>query len=254
MKLGSALALFFVFGLMTENSNAADVGGESGPICFLTINGEIDNNTPSQLASRYNSLKNGKPDQCSLVQLYLNSNGGNIEAAMKAGEFVRQKKIWTVVANNDTCASACVLLFVGGVDRGAIGNIGLHRPFTDELSASESTAKAHYEKTKKLISQYLNRMNIPEALLNAMNTVPPSEVKWLTVLDDERLKELQIVGEDPVYADERDSAYARKLGISKKEYYYRQQRIKAVCGDDYSTREARSRRNKCLDDVMNGRR
>ncbi len=135
---------------------------------------------------------------------------------MIAGEFVRHKKMWTTV--NSSCASACVFVFLGGVTRLPAGNIGLHHPFTDELSTSESVAKGIYEKVNHLVRQYLNRMNIPETLLDAMNAVPPGEIKWLKggykdgFPDIERLKELHLFGEDPVYADQRDSAAAKSYG------------------------------------------
>jgi len=253
MKWGLALALLLVFELITGNSNAADVRDTSEKsLCILTIQGEIDNNTPTQLTSRYKSLRNGKPEQCKKIFLEIDSNGGNVEAAMNVGNFLRQKKITTIISRDASCASACVLVFIGGVNRLCAGNIGLHRPFIDTLSTSESMAKGRYEKTNSLIRQYLNRMNIPEALLDAMNAVPPGNIEWL---NGEQLKKLHITGEDPVNADESDSLAAKTLGISKKEYYSREQRVRAICGDDNpSNADAVQRYIKCYEDVMNGRR
>ncbi len=258
MKWRLTILLLFVFGSISGNSNAADVWVKSseGTLCILVMQGEIDKNTPAQLASRYKSLKNGHPDECKNVMLALDSSGGNVEAAMSAGEFVRQKKMITMVSAPSSCASACVFVLVGGVNRIPVGNIGLHRSFTGELSESESMAKGQYEKVNRLIKQYLNRMNIPEALLDAMNQIQPGTVQWLNGSSDgSRLQELHLTGQDPVWAEQRDSAFAKKLGISKKEYYFREQRVEAICGPvPVSPNADISKWGRCNDDVMQGRR
>ncbi len=258
MKWGLALALLFVFA-PTWNVNAASI--KETDECTILLEGEIDKFTDADLAARYKSMNGGKPDKCQLgvVHLWLNSNGGDVEAAMRAGEFVRQKKIYTGVGPHDnTCASACVLLLVGGVKRTVFGKIGLHRPFLDKYSNSETESRTEYEKNNRLILKYLARMNITESLLKAMNSVSPGEIRWITIMDDKELSELNITGEDPVYADERDSANAKKWGISKKEYYLRLQRIETVCGDgrdaSFLNNEATLRYGKCMQDVLSGRR
>lgn len=257
MKWGSAFAFLLMF-VSTCNVNAASITETAN--CWMVLEGEIDKFTDSTLATRYKSVNNGKPDQCRpAVNLLLNSNGGDVEAAMRTGEFVRQKKLWTGVRQNNACASACVLVLVGGVHRINAGNIGLHRPFLDKYSNSESESRTTYEKNNRLILKYLNRMNITESLLKAMNLVPPGEMQWLTFQDDKQLHELNITGEDPVYADERDSANAKKWGISKKEYYLRQQRIESVCAADArdagpSNPDATRRYGKCMQDVLSGKR
>lgn len=248
--LFAAVAFFLV--AVSGNIAAA----ENMPDCSVRLKGEINSSTPSLLAAYYNSL----PKRCLGVRgglpfLQLNSNGGDIEAAMKAGEFVRKKKITTIVPFNATCASACIFVLVGGVHRIGFGNIGVHRPFSDRFFASESEAKAQYERVNRLIRQYLGSMNIPEALLNTMNSVPPGEVKWLT---EEQLKEMHILGEDPVHADQVDSFRAKELGISKKELYSREQRVPAICGDTSNININSSadidRYEECYNDILEGRR
>lgn len=108
MKWGLSLSLLFVFGLLTGNIDAAEKKSD----CFIQFEGEIDENTPSRLALLYNALNNSKPEQCSIIMLRLDSTGGNVEAAIRAGKFVRQKKIWTVVPINSSCASACVFVLL----------------------------------------------------------------------------------------------------------------------------------------------
>lgn len=215
------------FLLSISNSFAEITTRTIGDMCEIFLEGDINSSTPNDLAARYNSLNNGHPEQCLMgtAQLFLTSNGGDVESAIKAGEFVRQKELYTT--NLGKCASSCVLVFLGGVHRSAdSGSIGLHRSFSESLSMTESNAQSKYEEANRLILQYLTKMNIPEALLNTMNAVPPQKIKWL---NDEQLQELQIVGDDPAWDDKIASKAAKKRGISKKEWYARRQRADAIC-------------------------
>ncbi len=243
---------------MASNAATLEIKGK----CTIVLTGEIDQFTDTDLVARYQALGDGHPEKCHLPSLELDSNGGDVDAAMRAGDFIRQKNFSTMVWENKSCASACVLLFLAGVNRHSIGNIGLHRPFLDKYSASESEARDIYEETNRQIRQYLHRMNIPERILDVMNSVPPGEIKWLTPDDDSflQLEELNITGEDPVFADQRDSRIAKRFGISKREYYSREQTVKSVCPElvgpradhSISLNERIERRRMCYEDIMNG--
>lgn len=251
----------FIF-ICTNSATAASIR-QIGP-CSLKLSGEIDKTTDVDLAAAYKSMNNGQPEKCGLPMIILDSNGGDVQAAMKAGDFIRSKKFQANVGfDASSCASACVLLFLGGVSRSSDGKIGLHRPYSENIITSESEAKATYDGINRQIRQYLNRMNIPEGLLNIMNTVPPTEIKWMTERSNSnQLKELFIVGSDPVWEEQNDSLEAKQRKITKQELYSRRNRIHALCGgmfddifqgrptwwpQDYDW-------NKCSEDVMNGRR
>jgi hypothetical protein len=226
----------------------------SSGICVIVMDGTIDKNTPGNLVNAYNSY--AARNNCSTVFLNLNSNGGDVEAALKAGDFIRNNKFWTFIRQNDACASSCVFMFLGGVNRVTFGKIGLHRPFSERLSSTESTSRANYERINRLVRQYLNRMNIPERLLDEINAVPPDEIRWLYPVDDSnQLESFHITGEDPVYQDLIDSKYAGRLGISKSEFYAREQKSKVVCGAlDINNHDEIEAYGQCYDDVMHGRR
>lgn len=240
------------------------------PSCNIIFIGNIDNSTAGKIAKQYEQIKRENKCRYSPITLFLNSNGGDVDAAITAGDFIRNNNIETTIDINDSCASACVLTFLGGVKRNALGRIGLHRPYSSALSSSEPESRWSYERINNKVSQYLVRMNIPVSILNAMNAVPPSEIKWIhpEFVDDadhKQLIELHIIGTDPVSDDQKDSADAKKLGISKQEYYSRLQRAKAICpdpvydrnGNMYSSTEREERRRQygqCYWDVMYGRR
>ena len=73
-------------------------------------------------------------------------------------------------------------------------------------------------------------MNIPSRLLDVMNSIPPSDVRFLDPYSDKQLlEELGIVGQDPVFADVVATRIAEIVGISKSEYYTRKQRARQEC-------------------------
>jgi ATP-dependent protease ClpP protease subunit len=234
------------------SSSSFEVKGES---CYISMTGEIDEYTVGNLTNIYNTeLDPSCKKDNSNIFLSLNSKGGNLEEAIKAGEFIRQHRFWTSVRNEDSCVSACVIMYLGGVWRMSTGKFGLHRPYSTKMSTTETEAKANYEQINGLIRQYFIRMNIPERLLDVMNSVPPDEIKCYDSLiseDRKQLTELFIIGEDPVDADRKASANANILGISKQELYLRRQRSSDVCSDIPS---ASIEHSQCIDDVMHGRR
>lgn len=240
------------------------------PSCNIIFTGNIDNLTAGNIAKQYEQIKRENKCRYSPITLFLDSNGGDVDAAITAGDFIRNNNIETMIDMKDSCASACVLTFLGGVKRATMGRIGLHRPYSSALSSSEPESRKSYERINNKVSQYLGRMNIPVGILNAMNAVPPSEIKWIHpefVNDDDhkQLIELHIIGTDPVSDDQKDSAEAKKIGISKQEYYSRIQRAKTICPDPvydsngnlYSSGESLERGKqygRCYWDVMYGRR
>lgn len=246
------MALFICAPILTVN--AASIRYEDA--CTIVLDGEIDKFTELHLRKAYDLIPKGCGTQATL---HLNSTGGDVDAAMRASYFVREKGIKTWINQNKSCASACVLLFVAGVERFTLGRIGLHRPYSEKYSFSRSEATDSYEKINNRIRQYLREMNIPEGLLDKMNSVPPGKIEWLeTKHNTPELIEMHIVGTDPVWEDQQDSAKAKKLGISKKELYTREQRAETICSQ-YSDKFFESERygelyGNCYWDVISGRR
>ncbi|MBO0905408.1 hypothetical protein [Jiella sonneratiae] len=63
-----------------------------------------------------------------VTRILLGSAGGNVGEAVKAGRFIREKKLDTELYNN--CESACSLVFLGGVERriwSPYPTLGFHR-------------------------------------------------------------------------------------------------------------------------------
>ena len=199
--------------------------------CAVTIRGEITQATAIEL-KRHLPPNKTKCEQRSLDLFRFNSPGGDIDAAIQIGRAIRDVQGTTVIPPNSECASACVVSFLGGVIRIGDGKVGLHRPYSTRLVDTTNDAQQTYEAINAKLAQYMKIMNIPERLLDVMNSVPPSYIRWFSgasINDARQLHELYVLGVDPAYSDELDSLQARKYGITKREYYNRKQKAEAIC-------------------------
>jgi hypothetical protein len=171
-------------------------------------------------------LEKGQLAELMGAWLTLDSGGGDVEAAMKAGEIARNYHVTVVVPLNASCASACVLLLAGGVERFIHGNVGIHRPYSAAYSPSLSESEQRYKSISASVERYLRAMNMPPRLMDAMNATPPDQIHWLT---EDEMQEFGINASDPIWEDRNDSINAQKRGISKEEYYSRLQRAREQC-------------------------
>lgn len=119
--------------------------------------------------------------------LVLHSPGGSVDDAMTMARLVRARGLDTRVPDDGYCASACPLLFAGGVARsaGAGSWIGLHQVFAvdipgmpriRDLDASISDIQATIAECQQLLMD----MGVkPEVWIKAMKT-PPDALYVLT--------------------------------------------------------------------------
>lgn len=129
--------------------------------------------------------------------LYLHSPGGSVEDAMAMARLVREKRIDTRVPPDGYCASACPLLFAGGVERsaGTSAWIGLHQVYAVDLPgvAPERDLDASIADIQATIGEcqeLLVDMGVkPEVFIKAMKTPPEA----LYVLTEEELRDFDMV-------------------------------------------------------------
>lgn len=166
---------------------------------------------------------------CKLWTVFLDSKGGSTTEAMLIGRRIRQLEAATYVRGDAVCASACVLVLAGGVQREVAGTVGIHRPYFASLSPTLSSAavRSLRDQGTKAISHYLAEMDISPMLLDAMLSVPPEEMRLLT---DAELDSFRLQGADATY-DERGTALAAdKMGITSAEYRRREAFANSKCG------------------------
>ena len=146
--------------------------------------------------------------------LRLDSDGGDVATAMSIGRLVRKAQLTTIVQNNSTCASACVLVLAGGIQRFAWGDsrIGLHRPyFADPNTATENGYEKFqqaYDSVLEAHRAYFKQMSIGSGLLEQMVKIPSNNVYWI---DHATASRLNLLGQDPAFAEwERAQRLAQK--------------------------------------------
>jgi hypothetical protein len=167
-----------------------------------------------------------------------------VKEAITIGRLIRREALQTFVVNA-SCVSACVLVLASGVERYVLGGrVGIRSPYS-EISASQEA----YERTRQrrgalngAIRAYFREMDIPEALLAAMNRVPSDEVNWLNL---HQLSDFQLIGEDAAWREWKAANEAKKLGVSLSELLARKAKVGRICqgGPTYSS---------CAERIMHG--
>jgi hypothetical protein len=143
----------------------------------------------------------------------LASPGGDVGEALKIGRLFRKYLIGTFAPNNEhiegtgmvhddvpflsvgstdlcrgqdcICASACALIWMGGVSR--FGNVGLHRPrivdpmYRGLMPAEASTA---YNRLLGEVGAYLTEMEVPKPIIESMVATSSGDILWVNWLHD----------------------------------------------------------------------
>lgn len=115
---------------------------------------------------------------------HIDSPGGNITEAIKIGTLIRESYI--PVWSGEKCLSACVFIFVAGVERRAEGAVGLHRPYYEkeyfkDLNVDE--AKKKYEELKSHSISYLLKMGVPQQVINRIFQTSSSNIDYIAQSD-----------------------------------------------------------------------
>jgi hypothetical protein len=161
------------------------------------------------------------------------SNGGEVDAAMELGRLLRKLGVSTLVAGGDQCLSSCVFAFMGGDRRTAAGRIGIHRPYFSS-TREVPDRRIIYRQLQKKLQEYIDELDFPPSLYEAVMAVPPETFSVLAPAD---LKRFYLEGMSPSTQDEVDSATARALGISVLEYFERKTARNGSAADDPGRRD-----------------
>src|SRR5471032_2359988 len=145
------------------------------------------------------------------------SNGGEVDAAMELGRLLRKLGVSTLVASGDQCISSCVFAFMGGDRRTAAGRLGIHRPYFSS-TRDVPDRRILYRQLEKKLQEYIEELDFPPSLYEAVMAVPPETVSTVAPAD---LKRFYLEGMSPSTQDDVDAASARALGISVLEYFER---------------------------------
>lgn len=167
-------------------------------------------------------VRNGLP----VVNIVLNSDGGNVQSAMSIGRIIRRMNGLIVV--NDKCNSACVLVLASGVRRDVFGVVGIHRPYFTNLDHGVTREQiiAQVNLITLEIARFFEEMGQPRSLLDAMRAVSPNNIRVLTARE---LENFMLTGEDASYHEQRVAQDAWRYGINSTEMRSRERRAEISC-------------------------
>ena len=214
------MSIFLISPLLTFSMtySVEEKGGVSD-YCNWHLSGEIKQGD-AEIAgkifkNRITKCKSGNPS------IWLNSKGGDVNAAYSIGRLLRQYQATTLINNKSTCLSACFFLYVSGVKRYIhypYNQLGIHRPYFSDLSAGVGLNEIRAIRARQMeaLKSYLNEMDIPLSVADVMMSVPPDEIKILTV---EELNSFRLLyATDAAYEEKENAKQAALFGLSTGEY------------------------------------
>lgn len=154
--------------------------------------------------------------------LDIDSSGGQVEAAIRAGDLIAESG-WTIwVREGAVCHSSCVLVLAGGDNRLISGKVGVHRIIRLQSQAtSRAELSQELQEVHANIEQYLARNGGAVALADMMMTVPNRSLRLLTTHE---LEEFGIVGINAAQDDLDRIRLARKCGedfVRRRDDFFR---------------------------------
>jgi hypothetical protein len=178
-------------------------------------------------------------------EILIESNGGDVNTAMQIGRLFRANMA-KVVAHG-TCASSCIFLLLGGVQRSVmpdetsatsltfnllqptlVARIGVHRAYRTSVAASETAKdiRAARVALKERVVKYLEEMDIAPELASLMDATPPEEMRFLS---KQELARYRITGRDPSDDERVTAMLAQRYKITSAEYRMREVASESLC-------------------------
>ena len=142
--------------------------------------------------------------------LDLDSSGGQVEAAIRAGDQIGESG-WTIwVREGSVCHSACVFVLAAGDNRLLAGKVGIHRMMRISSKAtSRAELNEELQQVYARVKDYLQRNGVAIGVADLMMTVPNRSLRLLTA---EELRQFGLDGTNAVQDDLERIRQMRKCG------------------------------------------
>ena len=128
-------------------------------------------------AGFYSKIKHALDNNPKITTVLLGSDGGAVFEAIDAGRYIRQKGLNTELWNS--CRSACVLVFLGGVERridAPYPALGFHQISIRE-TAGRSVAVPATDSSYQRVAMYATEMGVSApSLIGLMRSKPPDDM------------------------------------------------------------------------------
>ena len=171
MRLLACVALAFALAAPVNASAAAFDVVKSGVKADIVVSGELLRGDEERFAAVAGTL-----DEDTTV--WLAGPGGALQAALRIGTAIRLKGWRTAVQDGASCASACGLMWLGGIRRsvgqGAV--VGFHAAWIETPEGRKQETGAG----NALVGSYLNRLGLTDAAVVFLTSAAPDEAAWLS--------------------------------------------------------------------------
>ncbi|MBL8528024.1 MAG: ATP-dependent Clp protease proteolytic subunit [Burkholderiales bacterium] len=166
---------------------------------------------------------------------HLNSKGGDVDAAIQIGRHLRELSAIAAVGATAECLSACVFVLAGATRRavGSTARIGIHRPYSLRTDIRDyRAAQKEHSRLAITAKTYLEDMNLPTSLYDAMMRVPPENIR---ILSQHELTSFGLNQIDPAEQELIDTLEARQYGLNKLDYVRRKGEVLVACAHAWSS-------------------
>ena len=121
--------------------------------------------------------------------LDLDSTGGQVEDAIRVGDWIGANR-WTIWVREDSvCHSACVFVLAGGDSRRLAGQVGIHRIIRLSSTATSRTElNTELQAVYATVREYLERNGASPLLADVMKTVPNRSLRLLDKCGDDFMR------------------------------------------------------------------
>jgi hypothetical protein len=231
--------IFFVLGIILCNSSFGvelvleKPNSTDQCIIGVRLKGPIAKNDSSKFSNFIEQL-NKSIKVCNfwdgmILKVGLDSEGGDVDEAMRIGRLIKNNSFGTITGQAYKCLSSCVLILASGVERQSLlGNVGIHRPYFSDLNEKLTIDEIRKIKDKKNkeIKTYLEEMDSNPALLDAMISIEPSNIKMLT---EDELKFYRLIGDDANYEEKKIAMLASVYNMTSSEYRRQSDSADKIC-------------------------
>ena len=129
---------------------------------FVDVSGTITNLDSKTFENAIQDLGSRR------LYVRLDSVGGDVFAAMHIGRLIRKNDGVTIISVPSRCYSGCALVFIAGVMRHNVGELGLHRPYQVSVLQDQQTNEKQLQRLLERIKQYVTEMGIAEDFYDQM--------------------------------------------------------------------------------------
>jgi hypothetical protein len=172
-RLTSLLVAFFTVLPLGATASAATIKFIAR--ASVAVMGEIVKGDAAQSATALNECKR---TGCGEINVFLSSGGGLISEALEVAEEINKAAANTVVGENDTCASACSLMFLAGKTRAVYpgARVGVHSAMNDELGGENLETLG----LSAWVARKYEELGAPPTVIAKCITTRPNQIYWLT--------------------------------------------------------------------------